>query len=230
LIALLIERFMPELLESGDSSAGRPASEDEAEQQGGQVDIVLDDDEEAQAGLYSSSSENFGEESGNAASEEEADEEERDDDFIEEVYRSGEQNQVPASGPAAEQGRGAEEGPRTAAAPAAASATGGAPGGRQSGGNAAESESSGGRAAREAYGGGSEEAEELFEAAGDIDELPDLEEYADSFESVAADQSGEQSESGGGYSPGSVEIDGEQEDPATVAKALRRFMKKDEEG
>jgi hypothetical protein len=76
----------------------------------------------------------------------------------------------------------------------------------------------------------------------DVDSLPDLEDFADSFEGVAASQngdgdsgagsaSGSGAASGGGFSASEpVDVFGTQEDPETVAKALRTFMKKDQEG
>ncbi len=80
----------------------------------------------------------------------------------------------------------------------------------------------------------------------EVDTLPDLEDFADSFEGVAASQeegsegnfssnstagsSGGLSNLGGGASSSSVEVNGDQHDPATVAKAVRTLMKKDQEG
>ncbi len=74
----------------------------------------------------------------------------------------------------------------------------------------------------------------------DVDSLPDLEDFADSFEGVASSQDGEGnsdagaasgSRSGDGFSSSEpVDVFGSQEDPETVAKALRTFMKKDQEG
>jgi hypothetical protein len=59
--------------------------------------------------------------------------------------------------------------------------------------------------------------------------LPDLDSFSDSFQSVAASQ--EEVENQGGTSPGSeVDFLGTSHDPATVAKAVRTFMKKDQEG
>ncbi|MFO7848432.1 MAG: hypothetical protein R6V67_00605, partial [Spirochaetia bacterium] len=73
-----------------------------------------------------------------------------------------------------------------------------------------------------------------------------LEDFADSFEGVAASQEeGESSDSSAGSSGGSagglsslgkgtsssnVDVNGDQHDPATVAKAVRTLMKKDQEG
>ena len=76
--------------------------------------------------------------------------------------------------------------------------------------------------------GGYEEFEELS----DVDTLPDLEDFSDSFESVAAVQDSESdSYSAGGYSSDeSVDIMGDQQDPATVAKAVRTIISKDQEG
>jgi hypothetical protein len=71
-----------------------------------------------------------------------------------------------------------------------------------------------------------------FEDLSDVDTLPDLEEFSDSFESVAAAQDSEgDSYGGGGYSSDqSVDIMGDQQDPTTVAKAVRTIISKDQEG
>lgn len=73
---------------------------------------------------------------------------------------------------------------------------------------------------------------EEFEDLSDVDTLPDLEDFSDSFESVAAVQDSESdSYGGGGYSSDeSVDIMGDQQDPATVAKAVRTIISKDQEG
>ena len=71
-----------------------------------------------------------------------------------------------------------------------------------------------------------------FEDLSDVDTLPDLDEFSDSFESVAAAQESDgEAYGGGGYSSDeSVDIMGNQEDPATVAKAVRTIISKDQEG
>lgn len=65
-------------------------------------------------------------------------------------------------------------------------------------------------------------------AVSDVDTLPDLEDFSDSFESVAASQDSsdhftEKSQEG-------VDLLGEQHDPATVAKAVRTIIGRDQEG
>ena len=83
-------------------------------------------------------------------------------------------------------------------------------------------------AAREESGTGSEDT---FEEAGDVDTLPDLEDFAESFDGVAASQEGEDGNvSRGGSSSSSVDVMGDQQDPETVAKAVRKKKKKDQEG
>ncbi|MDZ7795132.1 MAG: hypothetical protein U5P10_16020 [Spirochaetia bacterium] len=71
-----------------------------------------------------------------------------------------------------------------------------------------------------------------FENLADVDTLPDLDEFSDSFESVAAAQDSEnESNGGGGYSStDSVDIMGDEQDPATVAKAVRTIIGRDQEG
>src|SRR6056297_2299463 len=71
-----------------------------------------------------------------------------------------------------------------------------------------------------------------FENLGDVDTLPDLDEFSDSFQSVAAAQDAEnESNGGGGYSStDSVDIMGDEQDPATVAKAVRTIIGRDQEG
>ena len=71
-----------------------------------------------------------------------------------------------------------------------------------------------------------------FENLADVDTLPDLDEFSDSFESVAAAQDAEnESNGGGGYSStDSVDIMGDEQDPATVAKAVRTIIGRDQEG
>jgi hypothetical protein len=71
-----------------------------------------------------------------------------------------------------------------------------------------------------------------FENLADVDTLPDLDEFSDSFESVAAAQDSEnESIGGGGYSStDSVDIMGDEQDPATVAKAVRTIIGRDQEG
>jgi hypothetical protein len=214
-ISLLAERFMPELF-STESTEGQTEEEAEAEpaaegpQQGSQVDIVLEDEGET--------SPDFSAESGG---EEEPDEEDR---FIEEVRRAGEETEAAA----ASGETGAESGTSGAAAYAGGgngTSGGGADAAAAASGTEEYGESQSGVSAGE---GGEDEG--VFEHVNDIDELPDLEDYADSFESVAADTQSEGDEGYRGASSGAVDIDGEQEDPATVAKALRKFMKNDEEG
>jgi hypothetical protein len=242
-ISLLVDRFMPELF-SAEQQGATAEEEEEAPQQGSQVDIVLDN-EEAETPDYSSFAAGAG-----------TDEEERGEDedrFIEEVHRSGEEApgtsapEAPAgssepgaetaeSGAESETGElgSLEEVPESepAAASRGSESTAGA-GTAGGGGPSDESEESerssgGGEQSDDTHIGGGDD--EPFEAAGDIDHLPDLEAYADSFESASSGSGADGGQSQGGYSSGSVEIDGEQEDPATVAKALRKFMKKDEEG
>src|SRR6056297_2545434 len=71
-----------------------------------------------------------------------------------------------------------------------------------------------------------------FENLADVDTLPDLDEFSDSFESVAAAQDSEnESNGGGGYSStDSIDIMGDEQDPATVAKAVRTIIGRDQEG
>jgi len=76
----------------------------------------------------------------------------------------------------------------------------------------------------------SEDTEEA-PGAGEVDSLPDLEDFADSFEGVAASQ--EEGSSGGGLGGASstgVDVMGDHHDSETVVKAVRTFMKKDQEG
>lgn len=82
------------------------------------------------------------------------------------------------------------------------------------------------------YGDSAVSEYEEFEDLSDVDTLPDLDEFSDSFESVAAAQDSEEQTYGtGGYSSDeSVDIMGNQEDPATVAKAVRTIIRKDQEG
>ncbi|MFW6208142.1 MAG: hypothetical protein ACOC2P_02865 [Spirochaetota bacterium] len=92
-----------------------------------------------------------------------------------------------------------------------------------------------GQSANEARGGESQSQStdyEEFEDLSDVDTLPDLEDFSDSFESVAAAQDSDgQLTGGGGYSSDeSVDIMGDQQDPATVAKAVRTIISKDQEG
>ena len=76
---------------------------------------------------------------------------------------------------------------------------------------------------------------EEFQELSDVDTLPDLDNFSDAFEGVAASQ-----DEGGGYSSStggsmgsrdeSVDILGEEHDPATIAKAVRTIIGKDQEG
>ncbi len=85
--------------------------------------------------------------------------------------------------------------------------------------------------AEEKTAGASEDYQE-FENLADVDTLPDLDEFSDSFESVAAAQDSEdESNGGGGYSStDSVDIMGDEQDPATVAKAVRTIIGRDQKG
>ncbi len=204
--SLLIERFMPDLFLS-DQQERSSSDAEEGSQQGSQVDIVLDNEGEDEPDFSS----NTGEEQA----------EDEEDRFIEEVYRSGDE----------ESGERAPSGAGDAANENGEAAVSSGAGGAEEAGVAqapADEASSVGTSG----GSGSDSREEkgAFENVADIDELPDLEEYADSFESVAADNPTEGGQQSGGTSSSNFEIDGQQEDPATVAKALRQFMKKDEEG
>lgn len=81
-----------------------------------------------------------------------------------------------------------------------------------------------------------ESEEETDEEAEDVDTLPDLEDFAESFEGVAASQTeGEGGSSSGAGAAGggasqNVDIKGDEYDPGTVAKAVRTIMDKDQEG
>ncbi len=60
----------------------------------------------------------------------------------------------------------------------------------------------------------------------DSGDLPNIESFSDTFNSAELEQNGEESASGSI----SVDIMGQNEDPGTVAKAIRTIMKKDQEG
>ena len=58
------------------------------------------------------------------------------------------------------------------------------------------------------------------------DELPNIEAFSDTFSSAELEQGNEESLTGSA----AVDIMGQEEDPGTVAKAIRTMMKKDQEG
>ncbi len=64
----------------------------------------------------------------------------------------------------------------------------------------------------------------------DVDTLPDLEEFSDSFESVAASQDGDTFSEKNRDSDNKVDMLEGQHDPATVAKAVRTIIRRDQEG
>jgi hypothetical protein len=72
-----------------------------------------------------------------------------------------------------------------------------------------------------------EEVEELEEVSNG--KLPDLDSFSDAFESVALDREG-QTASGSESKHMEVDLMGTQHDPSEVVKAIRTFMKKDQEG
>ena len=79
----------------------------------------------------------------------------------------------------------------------------------------------------------SEEPGDILDDYGDIsdvDTLPDLEEFSDSFESVAASQDGDTFSEKSRDSDNKVDMLEGQHDPATVAKAVRTIIRRDQEG
>ncbi|MDY7027889.1 MAG: hypothetical protein SVR04_06305 [Spirochaetota bacterium] len=64
----------------------------------------------------------------------------------------------------------------------------------------------------------------------DVDTLPDLEEFSDSFESVAASQDDDTFSEKSRSSDNKVDMLEGQHDPATVAKAVRTIIRRDQEG
>lgn len=211
-IAMLLERMIPELFEAAgteDTGNGEP----EHAENGSNVDITLDEEAES----YSPSPDSSG--GMEAASSPAA---------SETAAAGAEASTETAEGEAAQQSDSREEEDQFVEEVA------------ENGG--AESGDSASFLPPDEGDQGSEGAEGFEE----VDSLPDLEDFADSFEGVAASQeegssggaasnssagsSGGLSNLGGGASSSSVDVNGDQHDPATVAKAVRTLMKKDQEG
>jgi hypothetical protein len=231
-IYILLERMIPELFEL--EGQGEYESEESA-QTGGSVDITLGEDEEpapsqptraedasaaaeAEDGTdraVSGASPDFGETPEFAAAQED---DSSDEGFIEELDE-GEPAPGGSGGTAGEEEKHGEQ------QPASVHTEEGTESG--SGGGAEASE------ARPAAASSNEETD--FADAENVDTLPDLEDFADSFEGVAASQEegggGEMgSYTGGGSSSSNVDVMGDHHDSETVAKAVRTLMKKDQEG
>src|SRR6056297_5201 len=229
-MSILLMRFIPELFELGEaeeedfavSSSGTDAgteSEGNAASRGNNLNIVLDGDEYNYAS--EEGSEDRGEETALSDSdvsgaelsdaEEVGESEDGEDEFVEEIEDPG-------------QGEGAGDGSELQSSThAQASAPQSNPQSQDSPQAKSGDSLSSGKTSSE-Y----QEIEDLS----DVDTLPDLEEFSDSFESVAASQESENgNNNGGGYSSNdSVDIMGDQQDPATVAKAVRTIIGKDQEG
>jgi hypothetical protein len=230
-IYILLERMIPELFEL----EGQDEYEsEESAQTGGSVDITLGEDEEpassqparaedASAGAesedgadraVSGASPDFGETPEFAAAQEG---DSSDEGFIEELDEG-----EPAPGGSG--GTAGEEEKRGEQQQASAHTDEGT-----------ESESGGGETTEAQPAAASSNEETDFADAENVDTLPDLEDFADSFEGVAASQEegggGEMSSySGGGSSSSNVDVMGDHHDSETVAKAVRTLMKKDQEG
>ena len=234
-IYVLLERMVPELFElEGEEEY----EEQEVAQSGGNVDITLGEDEDAgaaQATTAGAATAEAGTESGEGHSISEAsssfeeapefavaqDDESSDEDFIEELDESGAAsdsgNSVDSEGTAGEQEN--QHRRQTVDADYGEST------GVQGDGNEESSETKPSQPV-------SEEGADFGDEE-NVDVLPDLEDFADSFEGVAASQEGEgemSSYSSGGGSSSSVDVMGDQHDSETVAKAVRTLMKKDQEG
>lgn len=211
-ILMLLERMIPELFETaGTESAGN--GESEFGETGSNVDITLDEEAESYSPSPGSSG---GMESASTPTASET------------AAAGAEASTETAEGEAPRQGDSREEEDQFVEEVAEN-------GGAESGDSASFLPPDEG----EQEPGGSEGFEE-------VDSLPDLEDFADSFEGVAASRdegssggsasnssagsSGGLSSLGGGASSSSVDVNGDQHDPATVAKAVRTLMKKDQEG
>ena len=87
-----------------------------------------------------------------------------------------------------------------------------------------------GHSARKAAVSDSADILEDYGDLSDVDVLPDLEEFSDSFESVAAAQNDDSFSEKSRASNNKVDMLEGQHDPATVAKAVRTIIRRDQEG
>jgi hypothetical protein len=202
-INLLVGRFLPELLE-GLEGTGNESSEDEDSETGtpaSTVDIVVEDDEDGGEKLYSAGG---GE----------------DSSFVEEYT----EEDSPSAAPEAGQGSPEDENSGASSSPSEEGDEESEIGELESVDEVVyEDEDKGNDSNR-----GGDEPEELESADDGSDApLPDLDSFSDSFQSVADSQ--DEGTSRGGASM-EIDIMGTQEDSATVAKAVRTIMKRDQEG